>query len=103
MCAGPLKPKAPPPPAPIIIEQPAPPPAPTAPTPVGNNSGGDRTIIKEVAATPVPQEQDPAIAETRNRERRRRLLRAEANNTVITGGEGLTAPAETGKKQLFGQ
>lgn len=79
MCAS--KPKAPPvqviePPEPI-----APPPAPQA----------------------APQEQDASVQRSRGNERRRRLAAAIGNSTAVTGGAGLTAPANTTTKQLFGQ
>ena len=74
------KPKAPP-----AVEIPA---APVAPPP---------------PAAQAPEQQDQAVAATRNDERLRKLRAAQENTTLVTGGQGLTAPASTGMKTLYGQ
>jgi hypothetical protein len=58
----------------------------------------------QVQAPPAqPQEQDAAVVGARNAEQRRRLRAQAANNTLVTGGAGLTQPVNTGTKTLYGQ
>lgn len=54
------------------------------------------------APAATPQESDPAVQSARDDERKRKLQQAAANNTLVTGGQGLTAPANTGLKTAFG-
>lgn len=50
----------------------------------------------------TPQEQDKDVAETRRRERKRLAERRSANDTLVTGGAGLSSQASTGTKELLG-
>jgi hypothetical protein len=43
------------------------------------------------------------VTRSRNAERRRRMRSSAANNTLITGGAGLTDSATTATKTLYGQ
>lgn len=52
--------------------------------------------------TAAPQAQDPAVSTSRQNERTRRLRASAANQTLVTGGQGLSTDASTGGKQLFG-
>lgn len=51
----------------------------------------------------APQAQDQSVLSARDRERRRRMRLAAKNNTMITGGAGLTTSANTGIKKLYGE
>jgi hypothetical protein len=50
----------------------------------------------------TPQEQDPAVSTARQNERVRRLRASQANQTLVTGGQGLSQSATTGGKTLLG-
>jgi hypothetical protein len=50
---------------------------------------------------PPPQQQDPAVVAARNAEQLRQ--RQAASNTILTGPQGVTAPATTAVKTLLGQ
>lgn len=56
-------------------------------------------------AAPVqnPTEQDAAIRGMLEAERRRRAVAAGLSATIKTGPQGLTAPATTSAKRLFGE
>lgn len=59
-----------------------------------------------VAPAPVqatPQAQDPAVQQSREDDRLRRLRAQQANDTLLTGGAGVTGSANTATKSLFGQ
>ncbi len=53
------------------------------------------------APPPPPQQQDPAVVAARNAEQLRQ--RQAASNTILTGPQGVTAPATTAVKTLLGQ
>ncbi len=77
------------------FSKPSSPPAVTIPTP--------EPLPAQPAA--APQEQDAAVSQSKENERTRRLRAAAANNTLVTGGDGLTTSANTtgnSGKQLFG-
>ena len=62
-------------------------------------------IPEPVANPPAPAtEIDPGAqqAQTARAQERRRRLAAQASNTMVTGGEGLTAPQTTANKTSFG-
>jgi len=48
------------------------------------------------------QEQDTAVSQAREGERRRRLRASAANDTLVTGAQGVTTNANTAGKQLYG-
>jgi len=48
-----------------------------------------------------PQQQDPNVVAARNSEQLRQ--RQAASNTILTGPQGVTAPATTAVKTLLGQ
>lgn len=50
-----------------------------------------------------PQVQDAAVTQKRDDERKRRRAASAANDTLVTGGQGVQNNAPTGGKQLFGQ
>jgi len=52
---------------------------------------------------PAPQASDPAVQSRADSNRRQRLAANQQNSTLVTGGQGLTQPAATANKQLFGQ
>lgn len=51
---------------------------------------------------PLPTEQDPAVLAAREEEKRRRAAAAGQDSTILTGSQGLTAPASTAQKTLLG-
>ena len=51
----------------------------------------------------TPTEQDQAVVSAMESERRRRAAAAGLKSTLLTGGQGLTAPAATQQKTLLGQ
>lgn len=51
----------------------------------------------------APQESDPAVQSAREDARKRRQLAAGANNTLVTGGQGLLDQPSTGLKTATGQ
>lgn len=55
------------------------------------------------APAPAPQEQDPAVQQARNDARKRRQLATGANDTLVTGGQGLIDTPSTGLKTATGQ
>jgi len=55
------------------------------------------------APAAAPQAQDPAVSSARDNERRRKMRASSENNTLVSGGAGLTAPAQTATKSLYGQ
>lgn len=77
MCVS-SKPKAPP--AVVVPEAPVAPPAPAQ----------------------AAEAQDVSVSGAREDDRRRKLRAQSANNTVVTGGSGLNAPAATGLKSAYG-
>lgn len=50
-----------------------------------------------------PQTSDPQVTAARDSDRARRLAAAAGNNTLVTGGAGVTQPASTALKTAFGQ
>lgn len=56
-----------------------------------------------VAPAAAPQTSDPAVQAAQDSDRTRRLKAAAGNDTLVTGGSGITTPAVTGLKQAFGQ
>ena len=52
---------------------------------------------------PAPQASDAAVTSARDKSRQRRMAATEANQTLVTGGAGLTNQAQTGVKTAFGQ
>ena len=52
---------------------------------------------------PTPQGSDESVQQARSDDRARRLRAANANDTLVTGGAGVTTPAQTGLKSAFGQ
>jgi hypothetical protein len=55
------------------------------------------------APPPPPRDVDPQIQKARDDERGRAKLAVGRSATILTGGEGLTAPASTTAKTLLGQ
>lgn len=51
----------------------------------------------------APQASDPSIQQSRLDARRRKLAASGANDTLVTGGAGIAAPAATALKTSFGQ
>ncbi len=95
-----LTPKAPSAPAPVETPTAEAPPAPATASPAAvqpQAMGQNTTVIQQPAV-----EQSRPVAESRDRERRLRMRRMAANSTLITGGSGVSAPAETGTKTLLG-
>lgn len=95
--------KSPKPPAPVVL--PAATPAPTPPKP------SQPQVIERIITQPAPQVQEPApapqaqdysVQQAKFEERKRRLRQNAANNTLVTGGQGVTASGNTGGKQLYG-
>jgi len=70
---------------------------PSAPPPVSIPEPVPTEVQAPTAVDPGAQQAQSARAD----ERRRRLA-AQAANTLVTGGEGLTAPATTANKTSFG-
>lgn len=100
--------KSPKMPPPVVL--PAPAPAPAVPTPPAPPSAPIIINTPGPAAapapTPIPQVQDPAVQSARENERTRNIRGAQANNTLVTGGQGLiNEPANTtaGGKKLLGE
>lgn len=62
---------------------------------------GGSTPRSPAPAQAPPEQTDPAITAARDEERRRR--RAAAAQTILTGPQGVTAPAATAGKSLLGQ
>jgi hypothetical protein len=56
-------------------------------------------------ADPVPSTPDPGTSAAQNaaQEDRKRRLASQAGDTMVTGGAGLAAPANTANKTLYGQ
>jgi hypothetical protein len=56
-------------------------------------------------ADPVPATPDPGTSQAQNaaQEERKRRLASQAGDTLVTGGAGLSAPANTANKTLYGQ
>lgn len=54
------------------------------------------------APAPLPTEQDPAVLAAREDEKRRRAVAAGQDSTILTGAQGLAAPASTAQKTLLG-
>lgn len=52
---------------------------------------------------PSPQAQDPAVQQSRQDERQRRIRAASQNSTLVTGGQGLISQPATGLKTAYGQ
>lgn len=92
---------------PVVIEKSSPPPTPTTAGDPPSNSppvekvtnNNTETIIKESA---LPEEQDKAVQDAKNSLKRNRRKQSKANQTLVTGGDGLISTAATGNKQLFG-
>jgi hypothetical protein len=59
--------------------------------------------IPEAPQSTAAQESDPAVQQSRDEARKRRQAAAGANDTLVTGGQGLTTPAATGLKTATGQ
>ena len=55
------------------------------------------------APPPPPKDVDPEVQKAREDERRRARLAAGRSGTILTGGQGVTAPAYTAGKTLLGQ
>lgn len=51
---------------------------------------------------PAPTEQSAEVSAAREDERRRRAAAAGMSSTILTGNQGLAAPASTGAKTLLG-
>lgn len=51
----------------------------------------------------APQESDPAVQQSREEARKRRQLASGANNTLVTGAQGLLDQPTTGLKTATGQ
>lgn len=61
-------------------------------------------VVPEAQPAPAAvQEGDAGVATAREDLRKRRLAASGANNTLVTGGQGLVSQANTGGGQLFGQ
>lgn len=58
--------------------------------------------IPEAPQSVAPQESDPAVQQSREEARKRRQASAGANNTLVTGGQGLTDAPATGLKTATG-
>lgn len=54
------------------------------------------------ATTTIPTEQAAEVQAAREDEKRRRAAAAGQSSTILTGSQGLTAPASTGQKTLLG-
>ena len=50
-----------------------------------------------------PREQDQAVQQSMEAERRRRAQAAGMASPLLTGGQGVTAPATTAPKKLLGE
>ena len=60
--------------------------------------------IPTPAPTPAPVDTGSVQAMNASRDARRSRLQAQESSTLVTGGQGLTAPASTtNTRQLFGQ
>lgn len=55
------------------------------------------------APPPLPKPVDPEVQKAREDERRRAKLAVGRSATILTGGQGLGAPAYTAGKTLLGQ
>lgn len=67
----------------------------------------DATKAPEAPSAPTavdstPTEVDPAVSAAREDEKRRRAAAAGLGSTILTGSQGLAAPATTGQKTLLG-
>ena len=51
----------------------------------------------------APQQSDPAVQQSRDEARRRRQAASGANDTLVTGGQGLVDQPSTGLKTATGQ
>ena len=60
------------------------------------------TVEPTVSVSDTAQEQDTAVSEARENERRRKLRASAANDTLVTGAQGVTTNANTAGKQLYG-
>lgn len=67
----------------------------------GKNYSAPTVTPVEVPA-PAPVEADQSVREAGEEERRRRASAFGSSQTVLTGGSGLTAKAQTDKKTLLG-
>jgi hypothetical protein len=68
----------------------------------GGSKGGDAPAPAP-APKPESAEEQTAVSATRDRERRRQALAMGRESTMLTGGQGVTAPAATTTKSLLGQ
>lgn len=72
---------------------------------VYGGGGGKGGNAPPPAPAPKPEsaEEQTAVSATRDRERRRQALAMGRESTMLTGGQGVTAPAATTTKSLLGQ
>lgn len=68
-----------------------------------SSSAPSPAAVPVATPTAQPQTSDPQVTQARDDERNRRLQAAGGNNTLVTGGAGVSTPAATGLKQAFGQ
>jgi hypothetical protein len=69
----------------------------------GGGGKGDNPPPPAPAPRPESAEAQAEVDATRQRERRRQAMAGGQQSTVMTGGQGLTAPAATTSKSLLGQ
>lgn len=74
---------------------------PKAPPPVVVPDPPNPLTIQQPAA--APQASDQAVQQQRTEDRQRRLRATQANDTLVTGGAGLTSQPATGLKTAYGQ
>lgn len=59
--------------------------------------------IPTPAAAPAPVDEGAKQALDASKQSRKKLAASQEASTIVTGGQGLTSPANTTTKQLFGQ
>lgn len=60
------------------------------------------TVTPAAPLPAVAAEQDPTVTAARDRERKRQAAAA-SGSTILTGGQGVTTPADGASKTLLGQ
>lgn len=72
---------------------------------VYGGGGGGKGSAPPPAPTPRPEsaEAQAEVDNSRQKERRRQAMAMGKESTMLTGGQGLTAPAPTAGKSLLGQ
>jgi hypothetical protein len=65
--------------------------------------GGPKAPAPVAPPPPAPTMASPVVQAARDDERKRSRLAAGRASTILTGAQGLAAPAVTGQKSLLGQ